>query len=158
MERTFAMIKPDAVQRGLVGRVLSRIEEKGLRIVGLKFIHMSKAKAEQLYAIHKERPFFAGLVGFISSSPVVVMVLEGQEAIKIWRTLMGGVANKTSGREAENGSIRGDYGMSKGFNLVHGSDSPESVAKEVPIFFSNDELVAWKPASTEWIYEGPERG
>jgi len=158
MERTFAMIKPDAVQRRLVGQVLQRVEQKGLKLVGLKLLQMPKAKAEQLYAVHKGKPFFDGLVGFISSSPVVVMVLEGQEAIKIWRTLMGGVANKTSGREAENGSIRGDYGMSKGFNLVHGSDSPESVAREVPIFFSNDELVGWKNLDGEWIYEGPERG
>jgi nucleoside-diphosphate kinase len=158
MERTFAMIKPDAVQRRLVGRILQRIEEKGLKIAGLKLLQMPKSKAEQLYAVHKGKPFFDGLVGFISSSPVVVMVLEGQEAIKIWRTLMGGVANKTSGREAENGSIRGDYGMSKGFNLVHGSDSPESVAREIPIFFGADELAGWKNLDNEWIYEGPERG
>ena len=158
MERTFAMLKPDAIQRRLVGKILTRIEEKGLRIAGLKFTQLSRAKAEQLYAIHKGRPFYDGLVAFVSSSPVVVMALEGVEAIKIWRTLMGGVANKTSGREAENGSIRGDYGMSKGFNLVHGSDSPESAAKEIPLFFTNEELVGWRAGDEAWVYEGPERG
>ena len=137
------MIKPDGVQRRLVGRILERIEQKGLRIIGLKLIQMPRTKAEQLYSIHKGKGFYEGLVTFISSSPVIVMAMEGQEAIKIWRTLMGGVANKTSGREAENGSIRGDYGMSKGFNLVHGSDSLESVAREIPIFFNTEELVNW---------------
>src|SRR5437867_2812908 len=158
MERTFAMLKPDAIQRRLVGEIIGRVERKGLRIVGLKFLQVSKAKAEQLYAIHKGRPFYDGLVAFVSSSPVAVMVLEGVEAIKIWRTLMGGVANKTSGREAENGSLRGDYGMSKGFNLVHGSDSPESAAKEIPIFFSKEELIGWTPTDEAWVYEAPERG
>jgi nucleoside-diphosphate kinase len=158
MERTFAMIKPDGVARRLVGEVLTRIERKGLRVVGLKFLKMTRAKAEELYSIHREKGFFDGLMTFVTSGPVVAMVLEGQEAIKIWRTLMGGVANKTSGREAENGSIRGDYGMSKGHNLVHGSDSPESVAREIPIFFSKEELVEWKPADHDWVYEGPERG
>lgn len=158
MERTFAMIKPDAVQRRLVGRIVTRIEEKGLRVVGLKLVKPTREQAETLYAVHKGRPFYEGLVSFVSASPVVAMVLEGVEAIKIWRTLMGGVANKTSGREAENGSIRGDYGMSKGFNLVHGSDSPESVAKEIPVFFKPEELVKWEHADHVWVYEGPERG
>ena len=158
MERTFAMMKPDAIQRRLVGRIVSRIEEKGLRLAGLKLVKVDRAKAEQLYSIHKGRPFYEGLVAFVASSPVVVMVLEGVEAIKIWRTLMGGVANKTSGREAENGSIRGDFGMSKGFNLVHGSDSPESAAREIPLFFGKDELVGWSPTDEQWVYEAPERG
>ncbi len=157
MERTFAMIKPDGVQRRLIGRVITRIEEKGLHIIGLKFTQLPATKVKELYSIHKGKGFYDGLVDFIASGPVVVMALEGKEAIKIWRTLMGGTANKTSGREAENASIRGDYGMSKGFNLVHGSDSPESVAREIPIFFASDELVTWKHADHVWIYEGPER-
>ncbi len=147
------MIKPDGVQRRLVGKVLQRFEEKGLRIVGLKLIRMEPKTAENLYSVHKGKPFYDTLVRFITSGPVVVMAIEGFKAIEITRKLLGA----TFGFNAEPGTIRGDYGSSKGFNLIHGSDSPESVARELPIFFSEKELVAYEHADSVWVYEEPER-
>jgi nucleoside-diphosphate kinase len=153
MERTFVMIKSDGVQRRLVGRILNRIEEKGLKLVGLKLISMRDTQAKDLYSVHQGRPFYDGLVKFITSSPVVVMAIEGAYAIKVVRTLLGA----TFGQEAAPGTIRGDYGTSKGFNLVHGSDSPESAQREIPIFFQAEELVSWSPNDLTWVYEEPER-
>jgi nucleoside-diphosphate kinase len=153
MERTFSMIKPDGVQRRLVGRILQRIEDKGLRLVGLKLIQMSQKQAETLYSIHKERPFYSTLVKFITASPVVVLVIEGNQAIAVVRKLLGA----TFGFNAEPGSIRGDYGSSKGLNLVHGSDSPESAQREIPIFFDEKELLKWEHVDTVWVLEEPER-
>src|ERR1700704_23129 len=128
MERTFSMIKPDGVQRRLVGRILQRFEDKGLRLAALKLIQVSQKQAETLYSIHKERPFYGTLVKFVTSSPVVVMVIEGNQAVGVARKLLGA----TFGFNAEPGSIRGDYGCSKGFNLIHGSDAVEASAREIP--------------------------
>lgn len=153
MERTFCMIKPDGVQRRLVGKILRRFEEKGLRLAGLKLIHMDKKTAEDLYSVHKGKPFYETLASFVTSGPVVVMVVEGYNAVEVVRKLMGA----TFGFNAEPGTIRGDYGGSKGFNLVHGSDSADSVKRELPIFFTEKELVRYQHADLEWVYEAPER-
>ena len=131
MERTFAIIKPDAVKAGVTGRILARIESEGFRIVAMRQQHLTKAEAEGFYAVHKERPFFGELVDFITGGPVVVMALEGPEAIAVARKLMG----KTKFTEAEPGTIRGDYAHDLSANLVHGSDSPESAARELKLFF-----------------------
>lgn len=152
-ERSFMMIKPDAVQRRLVGRILQRVEEKGLSIVGLKLIAMPRARAEQLYSVHKGKPFYETLVSFITSSPVVVLAVEGNQAVAVIRKLLGA----TFGFNAEPGTIRGDFGSSKGFNLVHGSDSAESVARELPIFFAPEELAPVRRCDLEWVLEAPER-
>jgi len=153
MERTFCMIKPDGVQRRLVGKILQRFEEKGLRIAGMKLLKMDKKTAENLYSVHKGKPFYDGLVGFITSGPVVVLALEGHKAIEVARKLMGA----TFSFNAEPGTIRGDYGSSKGFNLIHGSDAVESVQRELPIFFSEKELVGYEHADLAWVLEEPER-
>ncbi len=153
MERTFVMVKPDGVQRRLVGRIVGRFEEKGLKLVGLKLISMSEEQARELYSVHKGKPFCDGLVRFVVSSPAVVMVIEGSYAIKVVRNLLGA----TFSYDAQPGTIRGDFGTSKGFNLVHGSDSVESADREIPIFFQETEFVAWNPVDTTWVYEGPER-
>jgi nucleoside-diphosphate kinase len=149
MERTLIIFKPDAVQRGLCGEILTRFEKKGLQVVGLKFMQIPRATAETHYAPHKEKPFYAGLVGFMTSSPVVVVALQGKGAIDICRKLMGA----TFGFKAEPGTIRGDYGVSSSFNLIHGSDSPEAAAKELALFFKPEELVDWKPAIQTWVYD-----
>ncbi|MBI2930183.1 MAG: nucleoside-diphosphate kinase [Planctomycetes bacterium] len=153
MERTFCMIKPDGVQRRLVGKIVQRLEEKGLRIAGLKLIRMEHKTAENLYSVHKGKPFYDGLVKFMTSGPAVVMVVEGFNAIEVVRKLMGA----TFGFNAEPGTIRGDYGCSKGFNLVHGSDSVDSVKRELPIFFTEKELVAYEHPDLAWVVEEPER-
>jgi nucleoside-diphosphate kinase len=153
MERTFVMIKPDGVQRRFVGRIVNRFEEKGLKLVGLKLLQMSKKQATTLYEVHKGKAFYEGLVRFVTASPVVVLVLEGAHAIKVVRKLLGA----TFSYDAEPGTIRGDFGTSKGYNLIHGSDSPESAAKEIPIFFDLAELADWEPVDNVWVYEEPER-
>src|ERR1043166_9145461 len=153
MERTFSMIKPDGVQRRLVGRIVQRFEDKGLRIVGLKLLHMSTKQAETLYSIHKGKPFYDTLVRFVTASPVVVMSIEGNQAVAIVRKLLGA----TFGFNAEPGSIRGDYGSSKGFNLIHGSDAAESAQREIPIFFDEKELVKYEHVDNVWVLEEPER-
>ncbi|MBI5355619.1 MAG: nucleoside-diphosphate kinase [Candidatus Aenigmarchaeota archaeon] len=153
MERTFVMVKPDGVQRRLAGRIIQRFEDKGLRIVGLKMIRMSHKQAEDLYSIHKGKPFYDTLVKFITSSPVVVMAIEGNQAVSVSRKLLGA----TFGFNAEPGTIRGDFGGSKGLNLIHGSDSPESAQREIPIFFSEGELAKYEHADIGWVYEEPER-
>ena len=152
-ERTFVMLKPDAVQRRLVGRILQRFEQKGLSIVGLKLIDMPRAKAEELYSVHKGRPFYGSLVDFVTASPVAVMAIEGNQAIAVVRKLLGA----TFGFNAEPGTIRGDFGLSKGFNLIHGSDSPESAARELPIFFAPGEFVKIERCDVGWVLEEPER-
>jgi len=153
MERTFVMIKPDGVQRRLVGRILGRIEEKGLKLLGLKLLFMSDKQAKDLYSVHHGKSFYEGLVRFVTSSPVVVMVVDGAYAIKVVRNLLGA----TFGHDAQPGTIRGDFATSKGFNLIHGSDSVESAQREIPIFFHEKELLVWNPADTAWVYEEPER-
>ena len=149
MERTLIILKPDAVQRGLVGQILTRFENKGLQIVGLKAMRIPQQLAETHYEPHKGKPFYAGLVGFMTSSPVVVLALAGKDAINISRKLMG----KTFGSQAEPGTIRGDFGVSNAFNLIHGSDSPESAARELGLFFKPEELLEWKPAIQSWVYD-----
>lgn len=137
MERTFAIIKPDAVERGLTGRIITRIEEAGFRIVGMKKIHLTKEKAEGFYYVHRERPFFNDLCSFMSRSPVVVMVLERENAIAHWRALMGA----TNPAHAEEGTIRKEFARNIEENSVHGSDAPETAAFEIPYFFNAFELV-----------------
>jgi nucleoside-diphosphate kinase len=149
MERTLIILKPDTVQRGLCGEILTRFEKKGLQIVGMKFMQIPKATSEKHYEQHQARPFYAGLVAFMTSSPVIVLALEGKDAITIARNLMGA----TFGSKAAPGTIRGDFGVSNAFNLVHGSDSPESAAKELALFFKPEELVDWKPAIQPWVYD-----
>ena len=149
MQRTLIIFKPDAVQRGLCGEILTRFEKKGLQLVGLKMMKISTQLAETHYAPHKGKPFYEGLVKFMTSSPVVVLALEGKDAITIARKMMGA----TFGSKAEPGTIRGDYGVSNSFNLIHGSDSPEAAEKEVNLFFRPEELVDWTPAIQTWVYD-----
>lgn len=149
MERTFIAIKPDGVQRGIVGEIIRRFESKGFTLVGLKLIQASRDLAEQHYAVHKERPFFAGLVDFITSGPLVAMVWEGDGVIASARKLIGA----TNPLTAEPGTIRGDYGISVGRNLIHGSDAPETAEQEIKLWFKDEELVGWQPAVTPWLYE-----
>ncbi len=149
MERTLIIFKPDAVQRAVCGEILTRFEKKGLQVVGLKFMQIPTELAERHYAPHKGKPFYDGLLRFMTSSPVVVLALEGKGAIDICRKLMGA----TFGFKAEPGTIRGDYGVSSSFNLIHGSDSPESAARELELFFKAGELVDWKPAVQGWVYD-----
>lgn len=136
-EKTLVLLKPDAVERGLAGEILSRFEKKGLRIAALKMLRFDEALARRHYADHVEKPFYPGLESFITSGPVVAMVLEGPGAIALVRKMMGA----TSPAEAQPGTIRGDYCIVTQRNLVHGSDSPESAAREIPIFFETGEIV-----------------
>lgn len=149
MERTLIIVKPDAVQRGLIGEIIHRFERRGLRIIGMKFIQMSRELAEKHYGVHVGKPFYEGLVNYIISGPVVVMALEGTNAITAARNTMG--ATRCS--DAAAGTIRGDFGLEIGRNLVHGSDSVENGIKEVSFFFSEDELVAWGRDVDGWIFE-----
>jgi nucleoside-diphosphate kinase len=149
MERTLILIKPDGVQRGLMGEIIGRFERRGLKLAGMKFIQMSRELAERHYAVHKERPFYADLVNYITSGPVVAMAWEGKDAIKAARNTIGA----TNPAEADAGTIRGDLGMEIGRNLVHGSDSPENGVKEVNLFFSEEELIAWDRVTEVWIRE-----
>jgi len=146
-QRTFIILKPDAVQRGLIGEILARFERKGLQVIGMKFITPTNDVAAQHYAEHKERPFFPSLLTFITSSPVVALALEGDEAVTVVRGLVG----ITDGRKSPPGTIRGDYGLSKSNNLIHASDSPESAARELALWFPEG-FVAWKPIQQAWIY------
>ncbi|MGQ9888320.1 MAG: nucleoside-diphosphate kinase [Aggregatilineales bacterium] len=149
MERTLIIVKPDAVQRGLTGEIIRRFEARGLRIVGMKFMQMSQELAERHYAVHSERPFFRSLVNYITSAPVVVMALEGTNAVAVARAVIG----KTNPVEAAPGTIRGDFGMEIGRNLVHGSDSVENGQIEIANFFADTELVSWTRATDPWIFE-----
>ncbi|MBZ0150932.1 MAG: nucleoside-diphosphate kinase [Planctomycetes bacterium] len=148
MERTLILLKPDAVQRGLVGQVLSRFEQKGLKLAAMKLMQITPELAARHYEQHKERKFYPGLVKFMTSSPVVALALEGIDAIKICRTLMGA----TFGADAAPGTIRGDFGVSRSYNLVHGSDSPEAAARELKLFFPEG-LVNYDYAAFAWIYD-----
>ncbi|QEH37540.1 Nucleoside diphosphate kinase [Aquisphaera giovannonii] len=150
MQRTLVIFKPDCVHRRLVGQILSRFEAKGLAVVGLKLIQVDRALAEKHYAEHAGKPFFEGLIGFITSAPVVVGVLEGNEAITVVRTLLGA----TNGVAAAPGTIRGDYSSSKQNNLVHGSDSPESAEREIAMWFKAGEVASFTPAGSEWVIGG----
>jgi nucleoside-diphosphate kinase len=149
MERTLIILKPDAVQRGLVGEIITRFEKKGIQVVGAKFTRIAPATAETHYAPHKGKPFYEGLVKFMTSAPVLVLALAGKDVITISRKMMGA----TFGSKAEPGTIRGDYGVSNSFNLIHGSDSPEAADKELKLFFKADELIDWTPAIQTWVYD-----
>lgn len=149
MERTFIAIKPDGVQRGLVGEVIKRFESKGFTLVGLKMLQVSKELAEQHYGVHKERPFFKSLVEFITSSPVVAMVWEGEGVVTSARKIIGA----TNPLMAEPGTIRGDFGINIGRNLIHGSDAIETAQSEISLWFTEEELVSWKPTISPWTVE-----
>ncbi|MEJ6484365.1 nucleoside-diphosphate kinase [Nostoc punctiforme UO1] len=149
MERTFLAIKPDGVQRGLVGEIIRRFETKGFTLVGLKFLQVSKELAEQHYGVHRERPFFGSLVEFITSSPVVAMVWEGDGVVASARKIIGATNPLTS----EPGTIRGDFGINIGRNLIHGSDAPETAQQEIALWFKDEELVNWQPHITPWLHE-----
>ncbi len=149
MERTLIIIKPDAVQRGLIGTIIDRFERRGLRIIGLKFIQMDRPLAERHYAIHKGKDFYESLVNYIISGPVVVMVLEGTDAIAAARATMG----VTRCSEAAPGTIRGDFGLEIERNLVHGSDTVKNGKEEVALFFQEEELIAWSRDVDRWIFK-----
>lgn len=148
MERTLVLIKPDGVQRGLVGEILGRFERRGLHLVALKLMSVAREVAEQHYAEHRGRPFFDAVIDFISSSPVVAMVWEGPNAVSLVRSMMG----PTNAAVAPPGTIRGDLGVDIGQNVVHGSDSPARAEEEIAIFFRPEELVSWERAGSAWIY------
>ncbi len=149
IERTLIILKPDAVQRGLMGRILQRFEDKGLKVAAARFQRLPESLLEQHYAAHKGKPFYPGLVRFMGESPVMVLVLEGPGAVGTCRKLMGA----TFGSNAEAGTIRGDFGISRSYNLVHGSDSKEAAEREIGLFFDANEIVEWQPAGHRWVYD-----
>ncbi|HDN80648.1 MAG: nucleoside-diphosphate kinase [Chloroflexi bacterium] len=149
MERTLVIIKPDGVQRGLIGPIITRLEQRGLKIVAMKMIQMDEALARRHYAVHEGKPFFEGLVKYITSGPVVVMVVEGTRAIEVVRRTMGA----TNPAEAAPGTIRADFALEIGRNLVHGSDSPETAEKEINLFFSPSEIISYSRDTDKWIFE-----
>lgn len=149
MERTLVIVKPDGVQRGLIGEIISRLERRGLKLVGLRFMQITPELASRHYAVHQGKPFYEPLVAYITSSPVAVMVLEGKQAIDVVRKTMGA----TNPVNAEPGTIRADFGVEIGRNLVHGSDGPETAAFEVALFFREEELVSWARSAERWIME-----
>ena len=148
METTFVMVKPDGVQRGLVGEIINRFERKGLKLVGLRSLIPSQEIAEEHYAVHKERPFYNGLISFITSGPVVAMAWSGIDAISVARIIIGA----TNGREALPGTIRGDFGMDIGFNLIHGSDGEETASSELALWFPEGTMM-WIRDIDSWVYE-----
>lgn len=149
LERTFLAVKPDGVQRGLVSEIIGRFERKGFKLVGLKLMQVTRELAENHYGEHKGKPFFEGLVGFITSGPIVAMVWEGPGVIATARKMMGA----TNPANAESGTIRGDFSVDIGRNVIHGSDGVESAAREIDIFFKPEELVSWERAGESWIRE-----
>ncbi len=146
-ERTLILLKPDCVQRRLMGKIISRFEEKGLNLIGLKMLQVTPALAKQHYAEHVQKPFYPGLEKFITASPIVAIVIEGLEAIRVIREMLGA----TSGLKAAAGTIRGDYSSSRQMNLVHASDGPEAAAREIALYFKNEELFAYSPTLTPWF-------
>ncbi len=150
VERTLVLVKPDGVQRGLVGEVIGRLERRGLKPVALKLMGIDEALAGRHYGEHREKPFFPGLVEFITSSPVVAMVWEGPNAVSMVRAMMG----PTNPAVAPPGTIRGDLAVDLGMNVIHGSDSPERAAEEVALFFEPSELVDWDRTQSKWVVEG----
>lgn len=150
MERTLVIIKPDGVQRGLVGDIIHRLERRGLQLNGLKLMHISRELAEEHYGVHRGKPFFNGVVAYLSSSPAVVMVWEGPRAISVVRTTMGA----TNAADAAPGTIRGDLAIEIGRNLIHGSDSAETAAFEIGLYFAADDVVSYQRLNQPWITEG----
>ncbi len=149
IERTFVMVKPDGVQRGLVGEVVSRFEKRGIKVCAMKMMKIPKELAERHYAEHKGKSFYDGLVAFITSGPVVCMVLEGDNAVSVVRAMMG----KTNPQDAPIGTIRGDLAMHMSKNVVHGSDSPESAKREIALFFNDYEIQQYERIDNSWLYE-----
>ena len=149
MERTYLMVKPDGVQRGLCGEIVSRFEKKGLKLVAMKLMVIPKETAETHYGEHKGKKFFDSLISYITSGPVLAMVWEGENAVAVCRQMMG----KTNPQESAPGTIRGDYGMQVGMNIIHGSDSVESADREISIFFRPEELVSYDRTLDKWVYE-----
>ena len=149
IQRTLVLIKPDGVQRGLIGPIVTRLEARGLKIVAMKMLQLDREMASRHYQAHKERPFFQGLVGFVTSSPIVAMVLEGSDAVELVRRTMG----STNPLQAEPGTIRGDLAVDIGRNLIHGSDSLESAATEIDLFFNPGEITDYERSSQPWITE-----
>jgi len=149
LQRTFVMVKPDGVHRGLVGRIVGRFEDKGLKIVGMKMLKIESALAKEHYGEHEGKPFFNDLVNYITASPVVAMVLEGKDAVKTVRTLVGA----TNPLESAPGTIRGDFGLEVGRNIIHASDSPNSAEREINLFFNGDEIFDYSKIDESWLYE-----
>ena len=149
MERTFVMIKPDGVQRGLIGEIVARFERRGLKIGAMKMVHVDEAFARKHYAVHEGKPFFEGLIRYITSAPVVAMVVEGPDAIRVVRDMVGA----TDPRKAAAGTIRGDYGLEIGRNLIHASDAPETADFEIGLWFTEEEIVPWQRDVDRWILE-----
>jgi nucleoside-diphosphate kinase len=148
MERSLVLIKPDAIQRGLAGEIISRLEEKGLKIVAMKMLHMDKNLAQHHYAIHEGKAFFNDLVNFITSSPIIAIVFQGKNAVQIIRQMMG----ETDPVKARSGTIRGDFGIDIGYNLVHGSDSLENASTEIELFFQTEEILDYDRELDTWLY------
>ena len=149
MEKTLVLVKPDGVQRGLVGKIISRLENKGFRLAALKLMNVSRKLAEEHYGEHVDKPFFGNLVRFITSSPIVAMAIEGENAVHVVRTTMG----LTNPQEAAPGTIRGDFGLTIGMNLIHGSDSGESAVRELDLFFGPSEILEYSKDVERWIIE-----
>ena len=149
MERTLILLKPDAVQRGLIGALVGRLEQRGLRLAGMKFVLVPRDLAERHYAVHKGKPFYAGLIEYITSSPVVAMVWEGQRVIELVRRMVG----STNPIDADPGTIRADFAVEIGRNLIHASDSAATADYEIPIWFNESELVSWSRDTDRWIRE-----
>ena len=150
MERTFVLVKPDGVQRGLIGEVIARLERRGLKLVAAKFLSVSQSLAEEHYAVHQGKGFYAGLIAYITSAPVMAMVWEGPNAVNLVRQTMGA----TRPHEAAPGTIRHDFALTVGRNLTHASDSVENGEKEIALWFKQQDLVSWNRANDEWIFEG----
>lgn len=154
MEQTFIALKPDAVQRGFIGDIVSRFEKKGFKLVGLKLMRVSQSLAEQHYGEHSQKPFFKGLVDFITSGPIVAMVWEGNNVVASARQMMGA----TNPKDALPGTIRGDFSVDLGRNIIHGSDSVESAQREIGLFFGQNEILSgWDRTTEGWVYETPEK-
>ncbi len=149
MQRTFLMIKPDGVARGLIGEVISRIERKGLKIVAMKMLQVNRALAEEHYAEHKGKDFYQNLIDYITSSPSVAMVVEGKDAVSVVRAMIG----KTNPKEAALGTIRGDLALEIGRNVVHAADSEESAKREISLYFTEDEILSYEKPDEKWVYE-----
>jgi nucleoside-diphosphate kinase len=147
MQRTLVLLKPDCIQRRLIGTLIQRFEQKGLRLVGMKFVHASRDLAEKHYAVHKGKPFYDSLLSFLTSGPTVALVWEGREAVAVVRELMG----KTDGAKSPAGTIRGDFGISVQNNLIHGSDSVDNAKTEIALWFKQDELVTYTPVDNAWV-------
>lgn len=149
MERTLVIVKPDGVQRGLIGSIIARLEQRGLKIVAMKMMQMDRPLAERHYAVHEGKPFYEPLVAYITSGPVVLMVVEGEAVVEMVRQTVGA----TDPAKAAPGTIRGDFGVSIGRNLIHASDAPETGAQEVALFFAQEELLSYRRDTDRWIFE-----